>query len=199
MMSRVGRRREHDQATALALLEAAERIAATEGIDGVSVRALALDAGVSTRAIYSLFDSKDGLVAALGARAFDVLADTVSSLPTTTDPANDLVEAGVRGFRPFVTAHPALFALGIQQGGSTPEQRAVIRASAARAFLVLEALAGRVATGDGRPRHAATAFHAMCEGLAALELRCVLATDEAEEVWREALTALVAGLATPRT
>lgn len=179
----------------MALLEAAERIAAVEGIDGISVRSLAQEVGTSTRAIYSLFTSKDGLVAALGARAFDVLAAMVSALPTTSDPAADLVGAGVNGFRPFVASHPALFALGIQQGGTTDEQRLTIGVSAARAFSVLQSLVERVVDHDASVAHSATAFHALCEGLAALELRGVLTADTAEDVWRDALSALVAGFA----
>ena len=71
----------------MALLEAAERIAAAWGPGRSMVRALADEARTTTRAIYSLFGSKDGLIAALGARAFDLLAATPSALPTADDPA----------------------------------------------------------------------------------------------------------------
>jgi hypothetical protein len=40
-------------------------------------------------------------------------------------------------------------------------------------------------------------FHALCEGLAALELRGALPRQEAQGVWREGLGTLVAGFATP--
>jgi hypothetical protein len=39
-------------------------------------------------------------------------------------------------------------------------------------------------------------FHALCEGLAALEGRRVLRPNEAPHRWRQALRALVAGWAT---
>ena len=42
---------------------------------------------------------------------------------------------------------------------------------------------------------AALEFHALCEGLAALEERGILPADEAEHIWRDALRALVAGWA----
>ena len=38
-------------------------------------------------------------------------------------------------------------------------------------------------------------FHALCEGLAALELRGLIARGEEERSWRDALTALVRGFA----
>jgi len=56
----MGRPREHDEATRAALLEAAERIVADRGPTALSVRAVAEAAGTSTRAVYSLFGSKDG-------------------------------------------------------------------------------------------------------------------------------------------
>jgi hypothetical protein len=43
---------------------------------------------------------------------------------------------------------------------------------------------------------AATAFHALCEGLAALEIRHVIPAAAAEHLWRSALTALVDGFNT---
>lgn len=171
---------------------------AASGVEAVSVRVLAEEVGTTTRAIYSVFGSKDGLIAALGARTFDLLAAAVERLPTTDDPAADLVDAGVTGFRTFVVAHPALFQLGIQQTGTTEQQRAEIRHAAARAFTVLQNRVARLTPpAQPNPRsvdEAATAFHALCEGLAALEIRCVLPADTAEDLWRSALTALVNGL-----
>jgi hypothetical protein len=46
-------------------------------------------------------------------------------------------------------------------------------------------------------REAACQFHALCEGLAAVELRGLMAPGEEMRIWRDALTALVAGFATP--
>ena len=149
---------------------------AADGLGAVSVRALAGEVGTTTRAIYSLFGSKDGLIAALGARTFDLLAAAVDALPTTHDPGADLVEAGVNGFRRLVVDHPALFQLGIQQTHATDEQLVEIRAAAARAWTVLQARVTRIQhqgrLGTRSVEEAATAFHALCEGLAALEPRC---------------------------
>jgi hypothetical protein len=39
----------------------------------------------------------------------------------------------------------------------------------------------------------ATEFHALCEGLAAVELRGLMPQGEEESLWRVALTALFAG------
>ena len=61
----MGRPKEHDDATATALLKAAERAIEDRGVDALSVRGVAADVGVSTRAVYSVFGSREALVAAL--------------------------------------------------------------------------------------------------------------------------------------
>src|SRR5690348_5731399 len=103
----MGRRRQHDESTATSLLDTAERTIARDGADAISLRALAHDAGTTTRAVYSLFGSKDALLGALGIRAFDLLGQEIRALPTTERPADDLVEAALV-FRRFATEHPAL-------------------------------------------------------------------------------------------
>src|SRR5947209_4557288 len=93
----------HDERTAAALLDAAERIIQEHGVERVSVRGLAGQVGTTTRAVYSLFGSKDGLLVALGTRAFEMLGAAVAALPETDDAAADLVRAAVVVFREFAT------------------------------------------------------------------------------------------------
>ena len=57
----MGRPKEHDEATRERLLEAAEQLSASKGWEFVTVRGVADQAGTSTRAVYALFDSKEGL------------------------------------------------------------------------------------------------------------------------------------------
>ena len=195
----MGRPREHNEQTAAALLEAAEEIAQVAGLEGLSVRGLADCVGTTTRAVYSLFGSKDGLVVALGARAFNMLGAAIAGLPATEDPAADLVEAGVEVFRSFAIGHPFLFRIGVQQTTGSPELAKEFAYAAAEAFVGLEAKVTRVEAagllGGRSVREAACEFHALCEGLAAVELRGRLTTGEETRMWRDALTALVAGFA----
>jgi hypothetical protein len=44
-------------------------------------------------------------------------------------------------------------------------------------------------------REASSQFHALCEGLAALELRGSLNTPDPEQTWRSAFRALITGFA----
>lgn len=195
----MGRPREHNQATAIALLEAAERTVHAAGLDGLSVRRLADDVGTTTRAVYSLFGSKDGLLDALGNRAFTMLGAAISELPVTADPAADLVEAGVAVFRRFATEHPSLFRIGVQQTAGPPVLASDFAQAATQAFAGLETRVTRVKAagllGCRSVREAACQFHALCEGLAAVELRGVMPSGEEERIWRDALTAIVAGFA----
>ena len=44
-------------------------------------------------------------------------------------------------------------------------------------------------------RLAVCEFHALCEGLAGVELRGMLGPSDSEQIWRDALATLLAGLA----
>jgi AcrR family transcriptional regulator len=194
----MGRPREHDEETATALLAAAERTIEQRGIGALSLRELARDAGTTTRAVYSVFGSKDALIGALGARAFELLQAGIETLPESDDPGLDLVEAGLM-FRRFALGHPALFSIGIQvtEPGLWPRFRDAATEALASLHRRVEPLerAGRL--GGRSVPDAAMQFHALCEGLAALELRRTPVASDSEEFWRAALHALIAGFAAP--
>jgi AcrR family transcriptional regulator len=195
----VGRPREHNEQTAAALLEAAEEIVQVAGLDGLSLRGLADSVGTTTRAVYSLFGSKDGLLVALGARAFAMLGAAIAMLPATDDPAADLVDAGAAVFRSFAIGHPSLFSIGVQRTMGSPELAIKFASAAAEAFAGLEERVTRVEAagllGSRSVRDAACEFHALCEGLAAVELRGQMTSGEERRIWHDALSALVAGFA----
>jgi AcrR family transcriptional regulator len=202
----VGRPREHDERTRLALIAAAERIVADGGPGALSVRAVADDVGTTTRAVYSLFGSKDGLVDALAKKAFELLQTGLDDLPQTEDPAADLVEAGAGVFRGFVRSHPSLFRIafqrvvpGLRHGPELTEARrgALSRLEARVERVQLAGLLGRKSV-----EQAAVEFNAMCEGLANAELRGatlrILPEGGEERAWRDALATLVQGFRAKR-
>jgi AcrR family transcriptional regulator len=194
----MGRPREHDEQTGLALLAEAERIVEAGGLDSLSLRALASAAGTTTRAVYSLFGSREGLVAALGGRAFALLREGLRALPETDDPQRDVVEAALM-FRRFALSHPALFAIGIQRSLAEPSLWQRFRPTADEAFAALVLRFERLQVAGllgGRTAHAAALqFHALCEGLTAVELRGLGPRTDATRLWREGIGALVAGFA----
>lgn len=192
----MARPKEHDEHTAAALLDAAERIAAQDGPGGLSVRRVANEVGTTTRAVYSLFGSKEGLVVALGQRAFDLLGSTVASVPLTDNPQAGLVRAGLV-FRRFAREHPSLFQVAIQRIDVSAEERQGFAEAGFRALSVLEDRIARLAEagqlGNRSVGDAVWEFHALCEGLAVLEARCPLRDENAEALWTDALSALVRG------
>ena len=194
----MGRPREHGDATRQALLDAAERLIDERGPDAASVRAVADAVGTTTRAVYSVFGSKQGLLEALASRLFEMLSEAIDAVPTTDDPAADVVEVSIQAFRRTALEHPSLYSLvflrivpDLELG---PPGYVEV---ASGAFARLEALVARVDLGgDRRARDAAHAVHALTEGLASMELRGgMLDPGTAEAVWRDALTALLLGFA----
>jgi AcrR family transcriptional regulator len=190
----VGRPREHDETTRAALLAAAERLIDEEGPDAAGVRRVAEEVGTSTRAVYSVFGSKQGLLEALATRWFEILNDAIEAVPLTDDPAADLVEVGIMAFRRTALEHPSLYQLVFLRVVPDLELGPEFAAIAYEAFGRMQARVERV-THDGPAVHErALAFHAMTEGLASMEVRGqMLDTVDPERVWRDALTALVRG------
>lgn len=190
----MGRPREHDENTARALLAAAERLLQQRGTAALSLREVAAGAGTSTRAVYSLFGSKEALVGALGAHAMGLLHEGVDAIPVTDDPRHDLVEAALM-FRRFALDHPALFEVAFD-----PAVRPRFRATATDALAALtrrfEPLAAAGLLGERSVPEAVMAFHGLCEGMAVAELRGIPFEVDPERLWRSAFWAQLNGFAT---
>ena len=96
---------------------AAELLIAERGIEAVTVRDVARKAGTTTRAVYVPFGSKEQLLEALARRGFELLMSGIAAVPPSRDPARDLVNRSVKGFRAFALEHP-------ESGPSREAQRA---------------------------------------------------------------------------
>jgi len=194
----MGRRREHDEKTAAALLDAAERIVAEQGIDALSLREVARDASTTTRAIYSLFGSKDGLLGALGVRAFNLLQREIEALPASDQPSDDLIEVALI-YRRFALEHPALFSIAFHRADPAIWPR--FRTAAVDALAVLDKRFEQLADADllgGRSvSEASTQFRALGEGAAWTELRGNPLPPDPERFWRNAFHALITGFTAP--
>jgi AcrR family transcriptional regulator len=192
----------------MALLDAAEMLLAGGGPGAVTVRAVAEAHGTTTRAVYSLFGGKAGLLEQLAGRGYDLLASLVSAVPETDDAAADLVAAGVHGFRRFAVDKPHLFRLTFEHVTARTVQDEDVARRAAESYRALArwVLRARDAGAiDQRPRaEVAYAFHSCCVGLAITGLSRrpppdgpgfwpTLAPAD-EDLWRAALGALVAGM-----
>jgi AcrR family transcriptional regulator len=198
----MGRPKEHNEQTREALLSAAEQLIAHGGLDAVSTRAVAERAGVSTRAVYSLFGSKQGLLHALAACGFLLLADRVEAVPVTSDPGADLVNVSVCAFRGWAHAHPNLFRVvfGLPDTDlrAEPDVGPASRAALAQLRKRIERVrdAGMLRNRD--VEEVVVEWHALGEGLASVELRGqMIAPQDAERMWRDSMTAFLCGLSAP--
>jgi len=90
-----------------AFLEAALRAFAVQGYDGVSVRLLSKELGVSHSWVHQRFGSKEGLWYAAVDHAFGRQAATIAFDPTITDPLEQL-ERVIKRFLRYAAEHPEL-------------------------------------------------------------------------------------------
>ena len=181
---------------------AAERLVAAGGLAALSVRAVARESDTSTRAVYSLFGSKEGLlVDALAQDAYEFLADSIEELEETDDAVADLIDLGVLAFRRLVLEHPALYRIAFQRivPDFRPGPEVVQARTRAWALLLakVQRLEGAGLLDSMTVGEAAVQFNAMMEGLANAELRGPVLRNLPEgrekETWRNALATLVAG------
>lgn len=193
----MGRPRLHDQSTERDLLAAAEALLAKGGAEALSVRGVAEAAGTTTRAVYSVFGGKEGLLRALYREAFHALIADLEPLPVTDDPLADLVAYGAVGFRGWAQKHPDLFRIAFSEVAPIGPPESV---SGLDAFERLQQAIRRCIDAGLMPpgceRDVALSFHVLCEGLAGFEgrRRSVLhAGQDTGPIWRSALGALVRG------
>jgi AcrR family transcriptional regulator len=195
----MGRKREHDESTRAALLAAAETLIERDGPNAASVRAVADAVGISTRAVYSVFGSKEGMLEALATRLFEMLSEAIDACPSTGDPIDDIVTASLDGFRRTALAHPSLYGLVFLRVAPELRLGPGFDEVASGAFGRLEAHLERLEREGGLGRtsaiDAARSVHALTEGLASMELRGMLADTNAAAIWRGAVAALVRGFA----
>lgn len=198
----MSRPREHDEETREQLRAAAEQLFEKYGSAGVSVRALAKEVGTTTRAVYTLFGSRDGLlVDALASRTYRLLETGLDAQPETSDPAADLIECAVQVFRDLVLKHPALFRITFQRMVPGFEPGPELLSARASSFKRLRQKVARLEE-SGQLKgvsvdQALIQFQALCEGLGNQELRGdtirILPKGRESETWRAAFTSLVKG------
>ena len=194
----MGRPREHDETTRQLLLDAAEQLAGIEGAGAVSVRGLADEVGTTTRAVYSLFGSKEELVRALYRVGFERLDAHLAGVEPAVDPIDELRQLGV-AYRRAALAQPHLYELmfGRPVAEFTPRDRDYVfaRGTLDRLQQVVRRAAesGRL---HGEVDNATMQLWALVHGLASLELSGVPTETDFEVIWTTALDNLLGGLQT---
>jgi AcrR family transcriptional regulator len=137
-----GKDRYHHGALRQALMDEAFRVLEKEGLEALSLRALAANAGVSKTAPYRHFADKHELLMTLAAEGFGALADALeASQAGSPNGSADVATAGIRSlsraYLQFAIARPALYKLMFSRlGFSLHSERCRINSQRALACLV---------------------------------------------------------------
>lgn len=176
------------------LCQVAARLFVEEGEAGFSMRALAAQAGCSPMAAYRYFETKEDLLAAVRARAYRRLADTLESVASgERRKARDIGEAYVR----FADENPAEYRLMFDLTQPDETRYPDLAQAAARARwcmnkYVREMVDAGVLAGD--PELLGYVFWAAIHGLIVLKLAGRLPRDpDFETLRRTTLGALMKG------
>ena len=133
-----------------ALLEGAERILEREGIQGLTLRAAAREAGASHAAPKNHFGDLTGLLSELAAIGFERFAQRLMAEVRVEDPPQVRSAAVGRGYVAFAIANPGLFLL-MFRAERLDTSRPALQAAMQEAFRAL-AFSARVVPGAVVPQ-----------------------------------------------
>jgi AcrR family transcriptional regulator len=183
------------------LLAAAEAVLVREGPGGLTVRAVAAEAGIAPMGVYNRLGGKDGLVDALLIRGFDRLRTTVEQ---TRDAVGEpsmrarFITCGL-AYRQFALANPHFYAIMFGDTAVHKHENTVVGEHAAAAFgslvniVELAAAAGVIAAAD--PVEVAQQIWSSLHGAVALELKGLVLTPDPLYTYQTLLSTTVRGLA----
>lgn len=186
-----------------AVLDAADRLVASDGPAALSIRTLAKEAGVAPMSIYNRFGDKAGVLQALFVRGFaDLLAHiTEGELAThTTDPAAavDRLRRSSHAYRRFATTSPGTYSLMFDQTPAQFEPTAEGMDRAAAAFFGLVGLVEQAQAAGGivggSAAELAQRMWASIHGSVALELRSICFVDDSDAHFDALVETMLAGL-----
>ena len=194
----MGRPREHDEQTRETLLVVAGKILDTDGAQQLTVRRLAEDAGVSTRAVYSLFGGMPGVLAELFRIGAEDMAARHEAVPQQDDAAQEILPLAL-AYRAGALAHPDSFQLSYGRTGlrfeAADEVVAILWRCYDRVLDAVERALDQRGLADRDPQQTTLGLWGTVHGHASLELLGSLGPPPAAEaVWRATITSLVAAL-----
>ena len=182
------------------LVTAAEAVLVREGPGGLTVRAVATEAGIAPMGVYNRLGGKEGLVDALLIRGFDRLRATVESADPEQDPLQRLRGCGHR-YRQFALANPHFYAIMFEDAIPREHMPDVVMEHAAAAFGVLvrsvelAAAAARITAPDAT--EVAQQLWNAVHGAVALELKGMILTPDPAATYEDLVLTVLRGLAAP--
>ena len=177
------------------MLAAAAGISAAAGWEAVTVRRVAEDAGTTTRAVYALFGSKQGLEEALHEEMFTRLLELMRATPSTADPRADLLELR-HAYRTWATERPERYSalmrfVGPDAGARSAEGLEAARDASSQLREVMDRCADAGLIDAADVGKLAVQWRAVSHGLAEFENHGVI--TDGDDSWRRVLAALIDG------
>lgn len=178
-----------------ALLDAAERILATDGPSALTVRRVATCAGIAPMGVYNRFTGKQGLLEALFVKGFEGLRQIIGGA-TGADARARLRDAAMR-YREFAVGHPQHYSLMFDHMHEVePSEEALLRAY--EAFHQLVVLVADVRAGGpfgtGTDVEVAQQWWSALHGSVSLELLGVRFDEDPAVGYGNLVDALLAGM-----
>jgi AcrR family transcriptional regulator len=179
------------------LVSAAEAVLVRDGPGGVTVRAVAAQAGIAPMGVYNRLGGKEGLVDALLIMGFDRLRASVEA-GNEPDMLERLRACGLR-YREFALANRHFYAIMFEDAIPHEHSSDEVAEHAAAAFGALvrnvesAATAGQIQAAD--PHEVAQQVWSAVHGAVALELKGLVQTPDPEATYRAALDTMLRGLA----
>ena len=179
------------------LVSAAEAVLVRDGPGGVTVRAVAAQAGIAPMGVYNRLGGKDGLVEALLIIGFDRLRAAVEP-----GPEPDMMEqmrACAMRYREFALTNRHFYAIMFEDAIPHEHVSDEVAEHAGAAFGALvrnveaTAAAGRIEAAD--PREVGQQIWSALHGAVALELKDLVLTPDAETTYRATIDMVLRGLA----
>jgi len=179
------------------LLSAAEAVLVRDGPGGLTVRAVAAEAGIAPMGVYNRLGGKDGLVDALLIRGFDRLRAAIEA-GRERDMLTRLRTCGMR-YRQFALANPHFYAIMFEEAVPHRHESEDFEEHARAAFGALVRLV-ELASASGvifapDPMEAAQQIWSALHGAVALELKGLVLTPDPEATYAALLETVIDGLA----
>jgi AcrR family transcriptional regulator len=179
------------------LVSAAEAVLVRDGPGGLTVRAVAAQAGIAPMSVYNRLGGKEGLVDALLIMGFDRLRASVEA-GNEPDMLERLRACGLR-YREFALANRHFYAIMFEDAIPHEHSSDEVAEHAAAAFGALvrnvesAATAGQIQAAN--PDEVAQQVWSAVHGAVALELKGLVQTPDPEATYRAALDTMLRGLA----
>lgn len=156
------------------ILEAARNIVQEHGFEGLAMRALGREVGVTAPTLYDYFPSKEAVVKALFLQGIALLHESFDKAEVTAAPGAERLQALFNAYREFGVAHPDLYQLmfGRIDPSFRPDAEAIERAGTIpqRAYRVVQDAMNLGEIRQGDPGQVCNTMWVLAHGHVMLEI-----------------------------